>query len=102
MPEAKGRRDMGPGRPPRPRSKPQDEGLPQDDEPDAPEGRAVAQQEAPGRPEDGDEFGFDPEVNSRYEEIKRGSTHISELQQMTIPQLLKTAKDENLSEYTGL
>src|SRR5262245_41122615 len=27
--------------------------------------------------------GFDEEINNRYEEIKRGSTHISELQQMT-------------------
>jgi transcription termination factor Rho len=46
--------------------------------------------------------GFDEEINNRYEEIKRGSTHISELQQMTMPQLLKLAKEEGLSEYTGL
>src|SRR5437870_8573895 len=46
--------------------------------------------------------GFDEEVNNRYEEIKRGSTHISELQQMTMPQLLKVAKDEGLVDYTGL
>ncbi|HTU91877.1 MAG TPA: transcription termination factor Rho [Gemmataceae bacterium] len=45
---------------------------------------------------------FDEEINNRYEEIKRGSTHISELQQMTIPQLLRVAKDEGLSDYTGL
>ncbi len=46
--------------------------------------------------------GFDAEVNSRYEEIKRGATHISELQQMTMPQLLKTAKEEGLADYSGL
>jgi transcription termination factor Rho len=45
---------------------------------------------------------IDDEINTRYEEIKRGSTHISELQQMTMPQLLKVAKDEQLSDYTGL
>jgi transcription termination factor Rho len=45
---------------------------------------------------------FDEEINNRYEEIKRGSTHISELQQMTMPQLLKVAKDEALTDYTGL
>jgi transcription termination factor Rho len=45
---------------------------------------------------------FDEEINNRYEEIKRGSTHISELQQMTMPQLLKIAKEEGLSDYTGL
>src|SRR5262249_41177946 len=45
---------------------------------------------------------FDEEINNRYEEIKRGSTHISEIQQMTMPQLLKVAKEEGLSDYTGL
>ncbi len=45
---------------------------------------------------------FDEEINNRYEEIKRGSTHISELQQMTMAQLLKVARDENLTDYTGL
>src|SRR5262245_6122756 len=30
--------------------------------------------------------GFDAETNQRYEEIKRGSTHISALQQMTMVQ----------------
>src|SRR5262245_28284083 len=53
---------------------------------------------APPRPqhrpaEDDYRPGFDPEVNSRYEEIKqRGSTYITELQQMTMAQLLKAAK----------
>ena len=46
--------------------------------------------------------GFDAEINQRYEEIKKGDTHIGELQQMTMPQLLKIAKDEKLEEYTGL
>src|SRR5262245_26037655 len=49
---------------------------------------------------DDDFAGFDEEVNSRYEEIKRGGTHISELQQMTMPQLLKTAKEEGITDYT--
>ena len=35
--------------------------------------------------------GFDEEINNRYEEIKRGGTYITELQQMTMPQLLKAA-----------
>jgi transcription termination factor Rho len=45
---------------------------------------------------------FNDEVNNRYEEIKRGSTHISELQQMNMTQLLKIAREENLTDYTGL
>jgi transcription termination factor Rho len=59
---------------------------------------------APPAPRGGEDdyVGFDEEINSRYEEIKRGSTHISELQQMTMPQLLKIAKEEGLSDYTGM
>jgi transcription termination factor Rho len=61
----------------------------------------------PGRPWRKGEYnedlgGFDAETNSRYEEIKRGTTYISELQSMTMPQLLKLAKDENVADYTGL
>ncbi len=66
---------------------------------------AAVDSPAPSRPEGAapEEFGaFDDEINNRYEEIKRGSTHISELQQMTMPQLLKIAKEEGLSDYTGL
>ncbi len=54
------------------------------------------------REEAAEEGGFDAETNNRYEEIKRGSTHISELQSMTMPQLLKIAKEEGLADYTGL
>jgi len=64
---------------------------------------------APNRPpyspadnNDQEHIGFDAETNSRYEEIKRGTTHISELQQMTMVQLQKIAKDESLTDYTGL
>jgi transcription termination factor Rho len=64
--------------------------------------------EGEGRPEQGrsrdddDYSSFDEEINNRYEEIKRGSTHISELQQMTMPQLIKVAREEGLTDYTGL
>jgi len=66
---------------------------------------AVETPEAPPRPErfrESEFVGYDEEINNRYEEIKRGGTHISELQHMTMPQLLKTAKDEGISDYTGL
>jgi len=49
-------------------------------------------------------LGYDDEVNSRYEEIKRGGTYITELQQMTMVQLQQLAKDEELprEEWVGL
>jgi transcription termination factor Rho len=58
----------------------------------------------PSTPEADYPPGFDAEVNSRYEEIKRGGTYITELQQMTMAQLLKTAKDEEIAkeDYAGL
>ena len=69
----------------------------------APRRSEPAERAMPARsPREHDFPGFDEEINNRYEEIKRGSTHISELQQMTMPQLLRIAKDEGLSDYTGL
>jgi transcription termination factor Rho len=48
--------------------------------------------------------GYDDEVNSRYEEIKRGGTYITELQHMTMVQLQQLAKDEEIprEEWVGL
>ncbi|NOZ24395.1 MAG: transcription termination factor Rho [Planctomycetes bacterium] len=44
----------------------------------------------------------DSETEDRYEEIKQGKTHISELQKMTVKELYETAKKERIKEYTGL
>jgi len=63
---------------------------------------------APGRgtppASDAHERGFDAETNSRYEEIKRGSTYITQLQQMTLAQLQKAARDDEIprEEWAGL
>ena len=49
-------------------------------------------------------LGYDDEVNNRYEEIKRGGTYITELQQMTMVQLQALAKQEEIprEEWVGL
>lgn len=49
-------------------------------------------------------IGYDEVTNTRYEEVKRGSTYITELQQMTMVQLQKLAKDEEIpkDEWVGL
>ncbi len=51
-----------------------------------------------------DERGFDAETNSRYEEIKRGSTFITQLQQMTLAQLQESARADAVprEEWAGL
>ena len=76
------------------------------DEPVAKPEPAAAEpaQRAEGTRLDPNEHGFDAETNSRYEEIKRGNTYITELQHMTIAQLQKAAKDENIprEEFVGL
>src|SRR3954463_4783698 len=41
-------------------------------------------------------------ADDRYEEIKRGEIHIAELQRCTMKELLVLARDEQISEYTGL
>src|SRR5262249_52119153 len=51
--------------------------------------------------DDDDIFG-DAEIHDRYEDIKRGEIHLTELQKMTMPQLIRTAKSEGVAEYTGL
>ena len=69
----------------------------------------AASVEAPAEPngagfnpdEDEDVFG-DNAIHDRYEDIKRGEIHLTELQKMTMPQLIRTAKSEGVSEYTGL
>ncbi|MBM4054513.1 MAG: transcription termination factor Rho [Planctomycetes bacterium] len=45
---------------------------------------------------------IDKETNEKYEEIKRGKMHITELQKKTIKELQEIAKNEGLKEYTGL
>ena len=53
---------------------------------------------------DPNERGFDAETNSRYEEIKRGNTYITQLQQMTLAQLQEAAIESNIGreELAGL
>jgi len=97
MAETKGRRE-GNGAPPRPE--------PDDEINGATKPLVVAPPVEAPMPAADDELarGFDAEVNNRYEEIKRGSTYITELQQMTMTQLLSCAKEEKLNkeDYIGL
>jgi transcription termination factor Rho len=51
--------------------------------------------------EDEDIFG-DAAIHDRYEDIKRGEIHLTELQKMTMPQLIRTAKTEGIVDYMGL
>jgi transcription termination factor Rho len=48
-----------------------------------------------------DIFG-DAALHDRYEDIKRGEIHLTELQKMTMPQLIRTAKTEGILDYMGL
>jgi len=45
---------------------------------------------------------IEAEINQKYEEVKRGETHITKLQNVTMAQLLKTAKEEGVTDYSGL
>ena len=45
---------------------------------------------------------IDAETHAKYEEIKRGEIHITELQRMTVQELHEVAKNEGLEDYSGL
>jgi transcription termination factor Rho len=55
-----------------------------------------------GLPQDDDDAFGDNAIHDRYEDIKRGEIHLTELQKMTMPQLIRTAKSEGVIEFTGL
>jgi len=45
---------------------------------------------------------IDAETHAKYEEIKKGDIHITQLQRMTVQELHDVAKEEELEDYTGL
>ena len=54
------------------------------------------------RPVSGNGDVIEVELNSRYEEIKKGTTYISQLQQMSLAQLQEIAEQEKVPEFEGL
>ncbi len=53
-------------------------------------------------PDEEDDIFGDAALHDRYEDIKRGEIHLTELQKMTMPQLIRTAKSEGITDYMGL
>jgi len=45
---------------------------------------------------------FDEEMHQKYERVKRGNLHITDLQKMTVAELHEMAKESDLEEYAGL
>ncbi|MDY7010777.1 MAG: transcription termination factor Rho [Planctomycetota bacterium] len=45
---------------------------------------------------------LDEELHAKYEKVKSGELHITDLQKMTVTQLHEIAKSEGLTDYTGL
>jgi len=45
---------------------------------------------------------FDEEMHEKYERVKRGELHITDLQKMTVAELHEIAKGEGIEEYAGL
>jgi len=45
---------------------------------------------------------FDEEMHEKYERVKRGELHITDLQRMSVAELHEIAKAEGIEEYTGL
>ena len=68
----------------------------------AADAKPTAGQYLDGIPADDEDVYGDNAIHDRYEDIKRGEIHLTELQKMTMPQLIRTAKQEGVLEYTGL
>ncbi len=45
---------------------------------------------------------IDQELHAKYEKVKQGELHITDLQKMTVTELHEIARGEGLQEYTGL
>jgi transcription termination factor Rho len=63
---------------------------------------ATAPEAPAGFPEEEEDIFGDAALHDRYEDIKRGEIHLTELQRMTMPQLIRTAKTEGIVDYMGL
>jgi len=59
-------------------------------------------QEAPADEAGEEPADFDEEMHEKYERVKRGELHITDLQKMSVPELHEVAKGEHLQEYAGL
>ncbi len=56
---------------------------------------------AEDKPEDAG-ISLEDDTQARYEKVKRGELHLTDLQRMTVAELHDVAKKEGLTEYTGL
>jgi transcription termination factor Rho len=75
--------------------------LPDSAEGDAPLSSFLSERTDDLAAPDGDDEYF-AAADARYEEAKRSQIHIAGLQRMTMKELLDFARDEGISEYTGL
>jgi len=53
-------------------------------------------------PKQAEERTFDEEMHEKYERIKRGNLHITDLQKMAVAELHEVAKGEDVADYAGL
>ncbi len=70
---------------------------------DPPVDEAVEQSAEPAEDQASDSVEtLDQELHAKYEKVKQGELHITDLQKMTVGELHEIAKGEGLQEYTGL
>ena len=74
------------------------EAEPADEKPDKPRRKPRKKR----TPEPDDTSPIDKETHEKYERVKRGDLHITDLQKMTVAELHEVAKEEDIAEYVGL
>jgi transcription termination factor Rho len=73
---------------------------PRDDAGDAGDARMIGARKRPA--EGGESSPIDRETHEKYERVKRGELHITDLQKMNVQELHDVAKNEGIEDYVGL
>jgi len=69
---------------------------------EAPAKRGARKRKSPAAGDDGHSSAIDKETHEKYERVKRGELHITDLQKMTVAELHEVAKNEGVADYVGL
>ncbi len=76
--------------------------APEKEAPSAPQPQQQQQQAKPTKPAESAETNPDESIHEKYERIKRGNLHLTELQNLDVTELHRIAKAEGITEYMAL
>ena len=75
---------------------------PEQEQPDSATAIADQAEQPPEQARQKEKATEEESIHAKYERIKKGNLHITDLQNLTVAELHNIAKNEGLKEYTGL